>query len=249
MADSSDVELGLWMRRGSALFEGVFVVVAALVAASLAVAVIREPLVAATGGTPDATIVQLSITAIQFVVFGLIVVWYLRVTDRWEMVGFDGVAPTHAIAIAVGTAVLLGGQLGISALFSSLGISTGANRAITDGLGNPEYFLGMIVISLLLVGPAEELLFRGVLQARLRESWGPWPAIVLATVVFGAIHLPAIIGEPSQQYATLVVIGLLGLVLGYLYERTGTIWVPAIAHGANNAVIFAIQYAGAVGLL
>ncbi|WP_138004506.1 CPBP family intramembrane glutamic endopeptidase [Halalkalirubrum salinum] len=249
MADSSDADIQVWMRRGSALFEGVFVVLAALVAASLAVAVIREPLVAATGGTPDATIVQLSVTVIQFVFFGLVVFWYLRVTDRWKMVGFDEFEPTHAIAIAVGTAVLLGGQLGISALFSSLGISTGANRAITDGLGNPEYFFGMIIISLLLVGPAEELLFRGVLQARLRESWGAWPAIVLATIVFGAIHLPAIIGEPTQQYATLVVIALLGLVLGYLYERTRTIWVPAIVHGANNAVIFAIQYAGAIGLL
>lgn len=249
MADTSDWDMQLWIHRGSALFEGVFVVLAALVTASLAVAAVREPLVAATGGNPDATIVRLSITAIQFVLFGLVVLWYLRVTDRWEMVGFDGIAPKHAVAIVVGTAVLLGGQMGISALFNSLGISTGANRAIIDGLGNPDYFLGMIVLSMLLVGPAEELLFRGVLQARLRDSWGAWPAIVLATVVFGAIHFPAIIGDPSQQYATVLLTALLGLVLGYLYERTGTIWVPAIVHGANNAVIFAIQYAGAIGLL
>jgi len=43
-------------------------------------------------------------------------------------------------------------------------------------------------------------------------------------------------------------ITLLGVVLGYLYERTQNVVVPALVHGVHNAVIFGLQYLSAIGV-
>jgi hypothetical protein len=91
----------------------------------------------------------------------------------------------------------------------------------------------------LVVGPAEELLVRGGIQGLLKRAWGPWPGIVGASALFGSLHY---IGSGSSALAYVVFSFLLGILLGYLYERTGNLIVPAVAHGGYNAVIYAIQY-------
>jgi len=50
------------------------------------------------------------------------------------------------------------------------------------------YYAAMIVVSLLIVGPAEELLLRGVVQGGLRRSFDAAPAILIAALIFGALH-------------------------------------------------------------
>ena len=39
-----------------------------------------------------------------------------------------------------------------------------------------------------------------------------------------------------------VQIAVLGLVLAWAYERTGSIWAPVIVHGVYNAVVTTILY-------
>lgn len=41
----------------------------------------------------------------------------------------------------------------------------------------------------LIIGPAEELFWRGLVQARLVEQFGPLPGYVLGTTVYGGAHL------------------------------------------------------------
>ncbi|MGM0604057.1 MAG: CPBP family intramembrane glutamic endopeptidase [Halobacteriota archaeon] len=237
-----------WPTRLNALFEALFVVVGTFFFASLVVIAVRDALVGTGLIALESTELRIATTVVQFIAFGIGVGWYLRATDRWDLIGVRTPTIRHVGYIVIGSVALLGAQVLLSLLLDAIGVSTGANRAITDGMGEPTYFLAMIGISLLLVGPAEELLFRGVLQGRLRASWGAWPAIVLSTVVFGAIHLPAIVGDPGQQYATIALVGTLGLLLGYLYERTGNIVVPAVVHGVHNAAVFGIQYLAAIGV-
>ena len=158
--------------------------------------------------------------------------------DRTLLSG--GVPDRREAAIAVGAIVALYvGQYVLLSAFSQIGVAPSQNPALDPETHAPAYFLWMVPVSLLVVGPAEELLVRGGLQGVLRRSWGPWPSIVGASALFGSLHY---IGGGSGALAYVAFSFLLGILLGSLYERTGNLLVPAIAHGGYNAVLYAIQY-------
>ncbi|MBK6515309.1 MAG: CPBP family intramembrane metalloprotease [Polyangiaceae bacterium] len=79
---------------------------------------------------------------------------------------------------------------------------------------------------------AEELFFRGVLQPSLTARLGPLAGVALASILFGAFHL-----DPPQAAGAAV----LGLALGFVTWRTGSLWPAIAAHAANNGV--AVAYA------
>ena len=95
---------------------------------------------------------------------------------------------------------------------------------------NMAIFLMFGIVVLAPLG--EELLFRGFLQKFLEEHWNDVTRAVLVTSLFFAIiHL-----NPFW----LIQIYVLGILLGYLAWRTGSIWAGFILHAANNfmALIF-----------
>jgi membrane protease YdiL (CAAX protease family) len=70
---------------------------------------------------------------------------------------------------------------------------------------------------------AEELFFRGVCQTALNHVFRrPWLSTVLVGSAFGLAHFP----QP-QVVAPLIV---LGVILGYVYERTGSLVAPITMH-------------------
>lgn len=96
-----------------------------------------------------------------------------------------------------------------------------------------DYILSLIVIAL---APAivEEVLFRGVIQ-NLLSRWFKKPvlAIVITSVLFSAVHL-SYLGFLSRF--------ALGFVLGWMFYRTGNIWINIIAHFFNNAAAITQLY-------
>jgi membrane protease YdiL (CAAX protease family) len=79
---------------------------------------------------------------------------------------------------------------------------------------------------------AEEFLFRGVLQRMLSEwTRNQHAGIIIAAFVFSFVHF---------QFFGFLPRFLLGIYFGYLLFWTGSLWVPVIAHLANNgmAVIY-----------
>jgi|GEM_PF-2877216 len=89
----------------------------------------------------------------------------------------------------------------------------------------PAWTVLSVVVLACVVGPlAEEFLFRVVLFGGLRVA-GFLPAVLLQAAIFGAMHTP--------QEA--LPITLLGIMLGYLYERTGSVYAVWLAHGLFNA--------------
>jgi len=86
-----------------------------------------------------------------------------------------------------------------------------------------------LMFGLVLLAPlGEELIFRGFLQQFLEEYWQDITRAVLVTSLFFAIiHL-----NPFW----LIQIYVLGVMLGYLAWKTGSIWAGFILHAANNFV-------------
>ena len=80
---------------------------------------------------------------------------------------------------------------------------------------------------------SEEFLFRGILQTALRRALPPrrsmyhrWFAIVMTAAIFGMMH------SSTPQFIPALV--LLGVIFGYLYERTGSLIVVIAIHMLFN---------------
>jgi membrane protease YdiL (CAAX protease family) len=188
----------------------------------------------------------LSVVMGQGVSFGVFALGYLLYTDR----GLDFVnvrVPTlRDLAWAIGgTVVLFAGLAAVSAVFAALGIQSASNAVQEFGERDPTVFLLLVPLSFLFIGPGEELLYRGVVQGRLRESFGPWVAIAVASFVFAVVHVFSLQGAGKLAY--LAVLFVLSPILGIAYEWTDNLVVPALVHGAFNAVQFYVAYLGATG--
>ena len=82
----------------------------------------------------------------------------------------------------------------------------------------------MLFISLA-PGLCEELLFRGYLQTRLLERWKPGFAILVSSALFALFHI-----TPQAMALAFIV----GLFLGVLAWRTGSIWPGVLCHAFIN---------------
>lgn len=155
---------------------------------------------------------------------------------------YDLAAPSlrQAGQVLVGLVVLFGLLITISNIAAQFGISSSENVTQTLGEGNPQLLLYLIPIALLLNGPIEEFLFRGLVQGLFRDAYGVLPGIALSAAVFGVVHYFAVSGGGGNIIFTLTVITALGTLLGVLYEWSENLFVPGLVHGLFNA----IQYAG-----
>jgi uncharacterized protein len=81
---------------------------------------------------------------------------------------------------------------------------------------------------------SEELLFRGFLLSALARWRGSfWPAALFANAVWTSFHL-------GYSVAGLFEVFLGGLYLSWLLWRTGSLWLPIIAHAATNTAFLVL---------
>ena len=234
--------------RARDLFRGVLLIVGAFLCATAIVGLGASALVAA--GVVERGTLEFRVVAsvLQFVGFGVGVGGYLAITRDWELVQLRVPTLRTVGLIAIGVVALVLAQLAIARLLTVLGISVAQNQVVVTGQQDPRYFLYMIPVAILLVGPFEELVFRGGVQGILRRTWGPGVAIVVASVLFGLVHWIALTGAGGSRVPYVTVAATLGLVLGYLYERSRNLVVPAVVHGLYNTVLFGAQYLSATGM-
>lgn len=99
-------------------------------------------------------------------------------------------------------------------------------------------------LSVALAAPVvEEVIFRGLIQSRLAHALPGWPAVVLSALLFALCH-----GQPVWMGYAFV----LGMVLGIMAWRTGSILPSILTHIVFNAigqVLSLPQLAQADGLL
>jgi uncharacterized protein len=96
---------------------------------------------------------------------------------------------------------------------------------IASASGWQLFLLGAVLA--LGAGTAEEIFFRGFLQQRLARRFSPRVAVLVAAACFGVMHWDKVQGPAAA---------LLGLYLGWLAERAGSIVPAVIAHAVNNTL-------------
>jgi membrane protease YdiL (CAAX protease family) len=200
-----------------------------------------------TGGLPLAASLALTLVLGQYVAFGGLAVAYLawRGLDRAGIVAYLGVRrpSLKEIGIVIGSwALILVAITAVSAVIQQLGTETASNQSAELAMQNPAIIPLLIAASFLVIGPSEEILYRGVVQGRLRETLSPAPAILVASAIFAAVHVMALTGGISGRLTTIAILFLPSIVFGVVYEYTENLVVPALLHGLHNAVIFTVLY-------
>lgn len=93
------------------------------------------------------------------------------------------------------------------------------------------WLIGLLL--LLVIGPAEELFWRGYVQCRLGQRWGANAAFVVTTAVYALVHLP------SLNFMLIMAALTCGICWGGLY-RLMPRHLPAIviSHALWDAAVF-----------
>lgn len=150
---------------------------------------------------------------------------------------FQRLGLTRFALSAIGLAVVAWlAYLGAAALLSPL--LSPEQEDITRELGTDEGSAVSIVaagILIVVVAPlSEELFFRGFMFSGLRRSISLWPAALVSALVWGALHLG------GGNVGVVIQLSIFGVILAWLYERSGTLWAPIIAHTINNSIAFTL---------
>ena len=183
--------------------------------------------------------------------------WKVQGRRRWWLAAWFGPAVFTVLAAVLYFAVFphrldlsgswlataYGGEMDAETLRRELGVS------------NLSYMLetGLFAVTLappinMLAAVGEEAGWRGYMMPHLKEQLGLLNGRLLGGVIWGVWHWPIMLltgYEYGTNYLGAPVLGLvvwcvvcfaLNTLLDWLYEKTGCIWVSAIAHGAFNAV-------------
>lgn len=117
-------------------------------------------------------------------------------------------------------------------------------QKLTDAFLATNSWYGLMVNLLmvaLLAAVGEELIFRGILVRLFRE----WTnnihlAVIIPALLFSALHL---------QFYGFFARFALGLILGYLFIWSGSLWVPIAVHFLNNAMAVIVSFLDNRGLI
>ncbi|WP_331233540.1 CPBP family intramembrane glutamic endopeptidase [Natronorarus salvus] len=212
----------------------VFTFAAAAVLLASGVPLLEQPLIE----------IVVSVVMLQGVGFGSVALGYIYFSRH----GFDILwlrVPTLSDVIwtVLGLVGLFVALIALNLVLLTFGVESAEHSIVGLGGENPEILLVMIPLSILLIGPGEELLFRGVIQRILVDRFGIWAGIAVASVIFAVAHVGALVAtDPAQLTSTLGIYVALSLILGGVYERSGNLVVPSVIHGLFNAIQFGLLY-------
>jgi membrane protease YdiL (CAAX protease family) len=205
--------------------------------------------VLSTLGVPENAFIILGTSIGQILGFGGVALGYLRRRGyEWDDIrGYLGVRVPSLRELLVVIAGYVGiiVALIIVSIFATLFLPEPAeNQGAQTAIENPEIIPAMIVMMLLVVGPFEELLYRGVVQNRIRENFDMLPAIAIASAIFASVHVIALAGSLTGMLVTVTILFFPAMIFGYVYEYTGNLVVPALLHGIHNSILLSLIWLG-----
>jgi membrane protease YdiL (CAAX protease family) len=130
-----------------------------------------------------------------------------------------------------------GWAVGGTALFFLVFLLIPAGLLGREGLAIPALLRDApwLVPANMLQGAAQELQFRGLLLGSLERFSSPLVANACQAVVFGLAHLAIVYQGPVAPFVPLTM--LLGFVLGWVTQRTGSIWPAIVVHMVADIVV------------
>jgi membrane protease YdiL (CAAX protease family) len=192
-----------------------------LYAASLGLAATDASATKVTTGSAVALVV------ISLVIYGwqTLAAWFFSVRvagRRLSAWGFRRPTKAYFWTIPVGLAVVY-----VASILHDLVVHPKAQDIIGEFPHTPVGVALFVILAVVLAPLFEEIFFRGFLFRGFSSSWG-WPAgLLISAGVFGIAH---------AQLDVFVPLFTLGLMLAWVYKRTGSLWTSISLHALFNAI-------------
>jgi len=216
---------------GGLVAVGVMIAAGTMLTGTIIVAIFDPELETTAARNAAQLVVALSLigTALGFALFDA----RGRLKEAFGKLGLGG----HVALAAIGLAVLAWfSYILFAGMLSPL--LQPDQEDVTRELGTDKESLGSIAVAAFLIVLAaplsEELFFRGFMFGGLRRSMSLWPAALVSAVVWGLLHLG------GGNIGVAIQLALFGVILAWLYERSGTLWAPVLAHTINNTIAFVL---------
>lgn len=152
-----------------------------------------------------------------------------RVSSRpWRVVGYVPFKPSDLWLVAAA----MGVQIAVTVAFTALFFTPEQDTLVEDVDFNETTLAAVATVFLIVIAApiTEETLFRGLFFGALRTRAPFWAAAGASGVLFGAVHLA------SGDAAVAGLLALFGVILAWLYERTGSLGPPIVLHMVNNGI-------------
>ena len=105
--------------------------------------------------------------------------------------------------------------------------------SVYESFFNFENIWLSILVMALLPAVFEEVLFRGVIFNSFNQTYGKTIGVLISALIFGIYHMNWIQG---------VFAFILGLMLAYVYIKSGSLYVPIILHFINNLIAVLVSH-------
>lgn len=162
------------------------------------------------------------------------VVWFFSIRKygtSWRALGIRGTTAGHLFKLVPAVIAVSWAASAVYLLLAALIGVQSEQESVTEILGS-DAFNPIVYVNVIIIGPAaEEILFRGFILAGLVHTIGGFRGAVVASALFAILHLDIDVTPRLFIY---------GMVLSWLYMRTGSLWPCIAVHGLQNAAASAV---------
>lgn len=171
----------------------------------------------------DSMMAQMLLISDGLIAISLLILRYCKIREMFTLV------PKQAFGLSLVMAI--SALFAFDMLFQVLDIPDIFEQQFQDMTKSWAGFIGICI-----VGPImEELMMRRVIMTEISKATGHvWWGIIISAAIFAVIH-----GNPIQMVFALPA----GIIFGWLYHKTGSLFVPICIHIINNTIsFFAIKF-------
>lgn len=139
------------------------------------------------------------------------------------------------LLIGMGSAAILYGVFYLGDIFSKLLFDFAQDQVTRIYLmkeGENEWYLGLLLI--FLIGPAEEIFWRGYVQRMLEPKYGGWTALIVTALVYALVHIW------SFNFMLIMSALVCGTFWGLLYKYNKNLATLIISHALWDVSVFVL---------
>ena len=201
------------------------------------------------GGAALAGDILLPGILMQFTLWAALTLVWVKAFERRSFASAGFVLPSwlgrylRGLAVGVGLVLMLGAVMGVLGALSpgaipeamrDFSVPDGADWSVLLG-GAFLGFAALALITFIIQGGAEEVIFRGWLMSTLQARWGAVAAVLVSSVFFGAFHIHVMSSGVVYGILALAGITATGVFFAIYAYAERSIWGPMAAHGTFNA--------------
>jgi membrane protease YdiL (CAAX protease family) len=204
-----------------------------IVAAAAALGLLARGLMAAFGLNPEQRLISPVVYAVGLGIYLAAIGGIYALVGRRAGGKALGLRPPDRLSLLLVPPLFVAGIMALALVNATVGLLMGGFEnpqveALTGGAAlAPSEVLLLLILVAGVVPFAEELFFRGLVYPLMRRDLGPALAIPLNAALFALVHVI------PQLLPGLFVIGL---ILTYLRERSGSIWPGVLYHALQNGL-------------